>query len=101
MLNSTKQRKERIGKIYRMHANKRDEIPTVGAGEIVAVMGLKDTTTGDTLSDAANPVILESMDFPDTVISVAIEPKTKVTRTVGHRDPAARRRGPDLQGSLR
>ena len=77
VLNSTKQRKERIGKIYRMHANKRDEIPTVGAGEIVAVMGLKDTTTGDTLSDAANPVILESMDFPDTVISVAIEPKTK------------------------
>ena len=77
VLNSTKQRKERIGKIYRMHANKRDEIPTVGAGEIVAVMGLKDTTTGDTLSDSSNPVILESMDFPDTVISVAIEPKTK------------------------
>jgi elongation factor G len=77
VLNSTKDRKERIGKIYRMHANKREEIPTVGAGEIVAVMGLKDTTTGDTLCDAANPVILESMDFPAPVISVAIEPKTK------------------------
>ena len=75
--NSTKDRKERIGKIYRMHANKREEIPTVGAGEIVAVMGLKDTTTGDTLCDPANPVILESMDFPAPVISVAIEPKTK------------------------
>ncbi|MFI0431887.1 MAG: elongation factor G [Candidatus Nanopelagicales bacterium] len=75
--NSTKGRKERIGKIYRMHANKREEIPTVGAGEIVAVMGLKDTTTGDTLCDPANPVVLESMTFPETVISVAIEPKTK------------------------
>jgi elongation factor G len=77
VLNSTKDRKERIGKIYRMHANKREEIPTVGAGEIVAVMGLKDTTTGDTLCDSAKPVILESMDFPAPVISVAIEPKTK------------------------
>ena len=77
VLNSTKDRKERIGKIYRMHANKREEIPTVGAGEIVAVMGLKDTTTGDTLADPAKPVILESMDFPAPVISVAIEPKTK------------------------
>ena len=75
--NSTKGRKERIGKIYRMHANKREEIPTVGAGEIVAVMGLKDTTTGDTLCDPANQVELESMTFPETVISVAIEPKTK------------------------
>ena len=75
--NSTKGRKERIGKIYRMHANKREEIPTVGAGEIVAVMGLKDTTTGDTLCDQANQVELESMTFPETVISVAIEPKTK------------------------
>ena len=77
VLNSTKGRKERIGKIYRMHANKREEIPTVGAGEIVAVMGLKDTTTGDTLCDASDPVVLESMTFPETVISVAIEPKTK------------------------
>ena len=56
MLNSTKGRKERIGKIYQMHANKREEIASVGAGQIVAVMGLKDTTTGETLSDIANPV---------------------------------------------
>jgi len=77
VLNSVKGRKERIGKIYRMHANKREEIPSVGAGDIVAVMGLKDTTTGETLSDQANPIILESMNFPAPVISVAIEPKTK------------------------
>ncbi len=77
VLNSVKGRKERIGKIYRMHANKREEIPTVGAGEIVAVMGLKDTTTGETLCDPANPIILESMTFPAPVIEVAIEPKTK------------------------
>ena len=76
-LNPVKGRKERIGKIYRMHANKREEIPSVGAGDIVAVMGLKDTTTGETLSDPANPIILESMTFPAPVIHVAIEPKTK------------------------
>jgi len=77
VLNGTKGRKERIGKIYRMHANKREEIPQVGAGEIVAVMGLKQTTTGETLCDPAKPVLLESMNFPAPVISVAIEPKTK------------------------
>ena len=77
VLNSVKDRKERIGKIYRMHANKREEIPSVGAGEIVAVMGLKDTTTGETLCDPANPIVLESMTFPAPVIEVAIEPKTK------------------------
>ena len=77
VLNSTKGRKERIGKIYQMHANKREEIASVGAGQIVAVMGLKDTTTGETLSDPANPVALESMDFPAPVIEQAIEPKTK------------------------
>ncbi|MFB4196281.1 elongation factor G [Streptomyces carpaticus] len=77
VLNSVKGRKERIGKIYRMHANKREEIERVGAGDIVAVMGLKQTTTGETLSDATNQVILESMDFPAPVIEVAIEPKTK------------------------
>ncbi|MFJ7420060.1 elongation factor G [Streptomyces uncialis] len=75
--NSVKGRKERIGKIYRMHANKREEIESVGAGDIVAVMGLKQTTTGETLADPANPVILESMDFPAPVIEVAIEPKSK------------------------
>jgi len=78
VLNSTKQgRKERIGKIYQMHANKREERPTAIAGQIVAVMGLKDTTTGDTLCDPAHPVILESMTFPAPVINVAIEPRTK------------------------
>jgi elongation factor G len=77
VLNSTKDRKERIGKIYQMHANKREERQNVGAGEIVAVVGLKQTTTGDTLSDSDKPVILESMTFPEPVISVAIEPKTK------------------------
>jgi len=77
VLNSVKDRKERIGKIYRMHANKREEIDSVGAGDIVAVMGLKDTTTGETLCDAANPVVLESMTFPAPVIHIAIEPKTK------------------------
>src|SRR5689334_6699035 len=77
VLNSTKDRKERIGKIYQMHANKREERDGVGAGQIVAVVGLKQTTTGDTLSDPQNPVILESMTFPAPVISVAIEPKTK------------------------
>ena len=77
ILNSVKDRKERIGKIYQMHANKREERDNVGAGMIVAVMGLKDTTTGETLCDPAKPVILESMDFPAPVISVAIEPKTK------------------------
>ncbi|MFZ0325106.1 MAG: elongation factor G [Actinomycetes bacterium] len=77
VLNSTKDRKERIGKIYQMHANKREEKPTATAGHIVAVMGLKDTTTGDTLADPSKPVILESMTFPAPVISVAIEPKSK------------------------
>ena len=77
VLNSTKDRKERIGKIYQMHANKREERQGVGAGQIVAVVGLKNTTTGDTLCDQDKPVILESMTFPEPVISVAIEPKTK------------------------
>ena len=77
VLNSTKGRKERIGKIYQMHANKREERPTAIAGQIVAVMGLKDTTTGDTLSDPSKQVILESMTFPAPVINVAIEPRTK------------------------
>jgi elongation factor G len=77
VLNSVKNRKERIGKIYQMHANKREEREAAIAGQIVAVMGLKDTTTGETLCDAAQPVILESMNFPAPVIHVAIEPKSK------------------------
>ncbi|UPK77109.1 elongation factor G [Nocardioidaceae bacterium SCSIO 66511] len=75
--NPTKGKRERIGKIYQMHSNKREEIASVGAGQIVAVMGLKDTTTGETLCDQANPVVLESMTFPAPVIQVAIEPKSK------------------------
>jgi elongation factor G len=77
VLNSVTGRKERIGKVYQMHANKREEIASVGAGQIVAVMGLKDTKTGHTLCDIQNPVVLESMTFPAPVIEVAIEPKTK------------------------
>jgi len=77
VINVTKGRKERIGKIYQMHANKRAEIASVGAGQIVAVMGLKDTTTGETLADPQKQIVLESMTFPAPVIQVAIEPKTK------------------------
>ena len=77
VLNSSKGRRERIGKIYQMHANKREERPSAIAGQIVAVMGLKGTSTGDTLCDPAKQVILESMTFPAPVINVAIEPKTK------------------------
>ena len=75
--NSTKDKKERIGRIVRMHANKRTEEEEVYAGDIVAIVGLKDTTTGDTLCDEKAPIILEKMDFPEPVISVAVEPKTK------------------------
>ncbi|WP_027342508.1 elongation factor G [Hamadaea tsunoensis] len=77
VINSTKDRKERIGKIYQMHANKREERSSAQAGDIIAVQGLKQTTTGDTLCDPANAVVLESMTFPEPVIDVAIEPKTK------------------------
>jgi elongation factor G len=77
VLNSTKNKRERIGRILQMHANHREEISTVYAGDIAAAVGLKDTGTGDTLCDEKNPIILESMEFPDPVISVAIEPKSK------------------------
>jgi elongation factor G len=75
--NSTKDKRERVGRILRMHANTREEIAEVYAGDIAAAVGLKDTGTGDTLCDEKNPIILESMEFPDPVIDVAIEPKTK------------------------
>jgi len=75
--NSTKDKKERVGRIMKMHAIKREEIKEIYAGEIGAVVGLKNTTTGDTLCDASDKVVLERMDFPDPVISVAVEPKTK------------------------
>ncbi|WP_024356768.1 elongation factor G [Leucobacter chironomi] len=77
VVNSTKGKKERIGKIFQMHANKENPVDELTAGNIYAVIGLKDTTTGDTLSDPANQVVLESMTFPEPVIEVAIEPKTK------------------------
>ena len=77
VLNSTKDRKERVGKIYQMHANKREELARAGAGDIIAIGGLKQTTTGDTLCDPGKPIVLESMTFPAPVIDVAIEPKTK------------------------
>lgn len=78
--NSTKGKKERIGRILMMHANKREEVDSVSAGDIAAAVGLKDTTTGDTLCDINNPIILEKMEFPEPVISVAIEPKTKASQ---------------------
>jgi elongation factor G len=77
VVNATKDRKERIGKLFQMHSNKENPIEIGQAGHIYAVQGLKDTTTGDTLADPQHPVILESMTFPEPVISVAIEPKTK------------------------
>ncbi|WP_199441744.1 elongation factor G [Umezawaea beigongshangensis] len=77
VVNSTKDRKERIGKIFQMHANKENPVDEAIAGHIYAVIGLKDTTTGETLSDPQQPIVLESMTFPEPVIQVAIEPKTK------------------------
>ncbi len=77
VINATKGKKERLGKLFQMHANKENPVESASAGHIYAVIGLKDTTTGDTLCDPNNQVVLESMTFPDPVIEVAIEPKTK------------------------
>jgi elongation factor G len=77
VINSTKGKKERLGKLFQMHSNKENPVATASAGHIYAVIGLKDTTTGDTLCDPQNQIILESMTFPDPVIQVSIEPKTK------------------------
>jgi elongation factor G len=77
VLNSVKDKKERIGRMLLMHANNREEIKSAEAGDIVALVGLKDTTTGDTLCDPANPIVLERMEFPEPVIEIAVEPKTK------------------------
>src|SRR4029078_3001067 len=77
LINSTRERNERVGRMVLMHANTREEIFEAYAGDIVALVGLKDTRTGDTLCDPAKPVILEKMDFPDPVIDMSIEPKTK------------------------
>ena len=76
--NTSKGERERIGRLLQMHANHREEIPQISAGDIAAVIGLKSTKTGDTLSDAAHPILLESIEFPDPVISVSVEPKTRV-----------------------
>ncbi len=78
VMNTVKEKRERIGRMLLMHSNNREEIKEAFAGDIVAIVGLKDTTTGDTLCDANTPVILERMEFPDPVIEIAIEPKTKV-----------------------
>ena len=78
VLNSVKDKKERIGRILRMHANSRKDIEEAGAGDIVALVGLKEVSTGDTLCDIQHPIVLEKMEFPDPVIRVAIEPKTKL-----------------------
>jgi elongation factor G len=96
--NSTKGAKERIGRLLRMHADKREDIKEVLAGDIAAAVGLKNTTTGDSLCDEANPIIVELIDFPEPVISVAIEPKTKSDQEklgmslgkLGHEDPSLR-----------
>ncbi len=77
VINATKGKKERLGKLFQMHSNKENPVPVVSAGHIYAVIGLKDTTTGDTLCDPNNQIVLESMTFPDPVIEVSIEPKTK------------------------
>lgn len=77
VLNSTKGKRERVGRLVRMHANSRTEVDEAFAGDIIAIVGLKDTATGDTLCDVDHPIVLESMEFPEPVISVAIEPKTK------------------------
>ncbi|MCL2751923.1 MAG: elongation factor G, partial [Firmicutes bacterium] len=80
VLNSTKNKKERVGRLLQMHANQRNEINTIYAGDICAIVGLKDTTTGDTLCAPDGFIVLESMDFPDPVIKIAIEPKTKASQ---------------------
>ena len=97
VLNTTTGKTERIGRILQMHANHREEREEIGAGEIAAAVGLKNTTTGDTLAIDTAPILLESMDFPEPVIAVAIEPKTKADQDKLVRGPAAPRRGgPDL-----
>ena len=91
--------KERIGRLLKMHANKREEIKDVYAGDIAAAVGLKNVTTGDTICDPANPVVLESINFPAPVIALAVEPKTKSDQEklgAGPREADAGR--PDLQG---
>jgi elongation factor G len=106
VLNSTKDRKERVGRILQMHANHREDKDAIFTGDIVAVVGLKQTTTGDTLSDPAHPVILEALEFPEPVIHVAVEPKTKADQdklgkalfSLSEEDPTFRVRTDDETG---
>jgi len=101
VLNSITDKKERVGRILRMHSNKREEVKEVYAGDIVAIVGLKNTTTGDTLTDPDNPIILEKISFPEPVISIAIEPKTKADqekmglalKRLGEEDPTFKIKG--------
>ena len=98
MLNTVKDKRERVGRMLLMHANNREDIKEARAGDIVALAGLKDTTTGDTLCDPDNPVVLERMDFPEPVIEIAVEPKTKgdqekmglALARLAHEDPSFR-----------
>ncbi len=104
--NVNKKQKERVARLLRMHANKREEIDSISAGDIVAVIGFKDTVTGDSISDESRPILLEAIDFPEPVISVAIEPKTKedidkmseVLRKLQEEDPTFRVRTDDETG---
>ena len=101
VLNSITDKKERVGRILRMHSNKREEVKEVYAGDIVAIVGLKNTTTGDTLTDPEHPIILEKISFPEPVISIAIEPKTKADqekmglalKRLGEEDPTFKIKG--------
>ena len=100
--NSIKEKRERLGRILLMHANQREDLDVAFAGDIVAGLGFKDTTTGDTLCDRNDPIILERMEFPEPVIHVAIEPKTKSDQDkLGKALKSLVRRGPDLPGADR
>ena len=106
VFNSTRERKERLGRLLRMHANRREEVSDVSCGEIIAAVGLKNTFTGDTLCDSTSPIILETIRFPQPVISVAIEPKTKADQDrigdaltkIGEEDPTFKSRYDDDTG---
>jgi len=106
VLNSTKDKRERIGRLLQMHANHREDKDAIFSGDIVAVVGLKQTTTGDTLSDPAHPIVLEALEFPDPVIHVAVEPKTKADQdklsralfSLSEEDPTFRVRSDDETG---
>ena len=102
VLNATKDKKERVGRILQMHANKRMELEKVYSGDIAAAVGFKFTTTGDTICDEQHPVILESMEFPEPVIELAIEPKTKAGQDkMGDRSCKACRRRSYLPSAYR